>query len=77
LALCIYRGCLPFEPQTGAIYRVVTVHYEAGLCGLEIDGVPNDPGFDGWEATGFRKITPGAQIEGIEVERRLPVREDV
>lgn len=41
--------------------------------GLEVEGFPNPPSGWGWMASFFRKITPGADIEGIEAEKRISV----
>lgn len=80
LALCVKIGpwktvegphfpCL--DPEPGSINTVVELSdcVEGPSLGLD--------GFGAFYlAARFRKITPGAKIEGVEERRRLPVRED-
>jgi hypothetical protein len=83
-ALCIKEGPGGNPTRSGVVYKVsrVWVSPTCGQLTLDFAGVNNGSkdwnkaDFWGHDPARFRKITPGAQIEGIEVERRLPVRED-
>ena len=72
LALCIAKGFTergkssPIRP--GSVHKVVLVDRWPFL-NLVFDEYPNF----GFDAGDFRKITPGADIEGIEERRRVPV----
>lgn len=77
LALCVvpsYKG--PNVTRPGHLYTVDEVFTnQAVLClCLGFVGVPTrKPGvYYGHRASRFVKITPGAKIEGVEVERRVP-----
>lgn len=43
--------------------------------GLRFYNFPDPSNKGAWNAKAFRKITPGADIEGVEEPRRLPVKE--
>lgn len=85
LALCV--GLDPrstfvchWRPLPGSVCTVVEVvesldEGDNAFCGLNFaeDQTPNP--LAAFDAAFFRKITPGAKIEGIEEPRRLPVKE--
>lgn len=81
LALCIKQG--PWldnngnlhtdGPRSGEVCRVIAVLTLDGELGLALCEHPFDL-FGCFTARRFRKITPGAKIEGIEEPRRLPVK---
>jgi len=82
LALCIKQG--PWEavyddgevepsegPAPGSINVVKGLVYTRGDLCLHLDGwLENDGSFSGFIASRFRKVTPGSEPEGAEVERR-------
>lgn len=85
LALCVkqgpWRGILVDDLRLcrmrgGMIATVRGVGDYRGAPILWFEGFPGECTRDAFHAIRFRKITPGADIEGIEVERRVPVRED-
>jgi hypothetical protein len=62
----------------GGVYEVefTIVHPFDGTLGLVLKGHhSNYPLGPARHADGYRKITPGAKIKGIEEPRRLPVKE--
>ena len=63
-----------FPLARGKIYCVARVGPVVDCClqGISFDGAPLCP----WLVARFRKITPGAKIEGVEERRRLPVKQD-
>jgi hypothetical protein len=81
LALCINsRGWRASDcpdtfdgPTAGQVLtvRIVTraLHHGAVLDGLGFDAWPGDV----FDPVSFRKITPGADLDGVEVERRIAV----
>lgn len=87
LALCVQGGVRDPTaakpegwPVAGKIYTVshaALYQFKRGLfLGLFlVDGPKNASGKSIWNAGRFRKITPGADIEGIEEPRRIPVKE--
>lgn len=86
LALCIklgnwqYTATGDLAPDGGmrcgviASVRRVAVSPRGNLV-LWFVGYPGDEFHDGYVADRFRKITPGADIQGIEEPRRIPVKE--
>lgn len=77
LALCVNNngwasaGVWQDEPGpfAGQILTVIGVRAFAGRTGLRFEEWPTD-----WfHAVEFRKITPGAHIEGVEAEARHPI----
>lgn len=80
LALCVRTPTSPegfASPiKMGEIHTVAALHISnfSGALGLELVGVtfPHG-GQNASRASNFRKITPGAKIEGIEEPRRVPV----
>lgn len=89
LALCVKLGqwmqtnlSLPDQacvgPMPGAVLLVVRVCPAPVTDGTNLffAEFPNFTDGEGYAATRFVKITPGAKIEGVEERRRLPVRED-
>lgn len=81
LALCVAEpiGAVPvgWEPMIGGVYTVAGFDWGGDPTGfLELEEDPERFAPDaGWEPLCFVKITPGADIEGIEEPRRLPVKE--
>lgn len=82
LALCITVA--PFDRggdlvcvRRGGVYRVSALGMVDSLDVLQLDGVDSENDTEsGWlGAYRFRKITPGADIEGFEEPRRIPVKE--
>lgn len=77
LALCVsakYRKEL--IGKIGRVSKVVAGrNVETGepALGLIVDGFPEPPHKNGWLASSFRKITPGADIEGVEEPTRISV----
>ena len=64
-------------PNPGQIYCVTGIQNDwRGFTCLEFEGFAAGRDIYGYRATRFRKITPGAKIEGVEERRRLPVRQD-
>lgn len=91
LALCVRGGDLDPEyawptvdrfPEAGRVYLVhgvvmenfSTVGHSMGL--ILPDAPPNVRGNHVWCAGRFVKVTPGAEIEGKEVEAKRPVEVD-
>lgn len=78
LALCIRARR---HPQcVGRIFTVSAVAVGIDSDGKEGIGLrftdgPIAPTSGYWLCRTFRKITPGSKIEGVEVERRVPVKE--
>jgi hypothetical protein len=70
-----------FGPVKGLTYTVTSVHGGVdcyGRQGLALQFAEIGRSIEtavGYNSLCFRKITPGTEIEGIEVERRVPVRE--
>lgn len=65
--------------RTGGVYTVTGVVFASdGRCGLRVDGgVPHPRStLQAFSASAFVKVTPGANIEGFEEPRRVPVKED-
>lgn len=93
LALCVKQGPWIASdtdddvsgPKAGEINEVVDVHIydEDDAAGPDFAGVFlvlsgwDYECFGDYHAERFRKVTPGADIEGFEERRRLPVKEDV
>ena len=83
LALCVKSNwevwsdkplCPTFGPKAGDILKVVRISvcdYFGDPCLNFFEYGLGDE--DAFAAVGFRKITPGADIEGIEVERKVKV----
>jgi hypothetical protein len=72
MALCLKQG--PWSdigfagPRAGQVFTVSAVAVRRGILSLLIRGDWRNP----WFVTSqFRKITPGADIEGVEAERRV------
>lgn len=65
-------------PNIGAVYTVSAVwgwiYGDEVLLDFAEDHSPLDDA--AWEQCAFRKITPGAAIEGVEVEHRVPIKVD-
>ena len=87
LALRITSEPLPeyprgyWSPAIGSVSTVSDVRAGTDMRGVKFTGLwfaedPTPDPFAAWDATHFRKITPGAKIEGVEERRRLPLRED-
>ena len=86
LALCVDGQRKPdsvgwrIPPKAGSVFRVTGVAIykfaQREALALWLEGGPeNNSGGPVWGATRFRKITPGADIEGFEEPRRIPVKE--
>lgn len=92
LALCIRGGSISCRgsgwlsihhgvaaPPTGFVGRVVAINpvrtFEGGLAPCGCLRLHFEDGRYGTTRR-FRKITPGAKIEGFEEPRRVPVKED-
>jgi hypothetical protein len=82
LALCVDLSVNGFgirpitRIQRGCVYTVAEVGFDRidNVEALRLQDVLADDVITGMYRTSrFRKITPGAQIEGIEVERRVKV----
>lgn len=77
LALCVKIGPWEYDddgiacagPKAGSVHRVTRVHPLPAIW-LEGWGYSGD---DAFCPSRFRKITPGAKIEGIEEPRRVKV----
>lgn len=81
LALCVERSVSCFNPTIpGHIYEVKRVWENKGVA-LDFVGIFNGHrsrsvcDFWGHHPSRFVKITPGSNIEGEEVERRVSVKE--
>jgi hypothetical protein len=86
LALCVKGGQLvpavirTDYPAAGRVYTVAAVGLGFFLTGKQLalwlssDAPVNTCGERVWTASRFVKVTPGADIKGIEVERRVPVK---
>lgn len=79
LALCV-KGA--DDLKAGAVYVVLEIwvgHTFAGGFFHDWDGIGLRVGAEAedecWLPSRFRKITPGADIEGFEEPRRIPVKE--
>lgn len=89
LALCIKLGdwktyfesgaiSKGFGPPAGAVLTVRAVYHEPrhGIVLRFLDFPDSQtPGWTGFQAVRFRKVTPGTDIEGVEERRRIPVGE--
>lgn len=76
----LLRPPLPEYPNTGKIYTVdgvsvdkfIQVPGESVLALHFTDAPTNRCGKRVWAAERFVKVTPGADIKGVEVERKAP-----
>ena len=87
LALCIKQGAwahfasgelaAPSCVRGGGVYQVrrVGISPFSGACVLWFTEHPGDGITESFNASRFRKITPGTEPEGIEEPRRVPVKE--
>ena len=64
--------------RIGCIYTVTSVRWSnSEQCfAIGLEGAKSKGPLGQFHAGCFRKITPGADIEGVEERRRVPVRED-
>jgi len=88
LALCVKGGSIIAgggafgrTPTAGAVYTVewaAMMRFKTGtLLGIRfVDAPRNVDGAREWAALRFIKITPGADITGIEEPRRVPIKEE-
>ena len=88
LALCVRGGILlktylhplPAYPESGKLYNVVDIDFQEftytqdkKVVALVFSDAPvNRCGTKTWAAARFVKVTPDADIEGKEVERKVP-----
>jgi hypothetical protein len=65
-----------WNPIFGHVYTIDYVYPGGEFVELAEDPEKFDP-VGSWASDRFVRITPGADIEGIEVERKAPVKERV